>query len=95
MSFIGIDNESYRSYIVEKLIDGVGDSDRQVVTSSFDMMIGYYDKKYYSKEVKRKIKELFKKQLEMFYVLNTFINSKNKEEVNEAWQVYQKKSHIL
>ena len=88
-SFIGHYDTNYRSYVVEMLLNGMNDSDKYVVDISYGRLTQLYDRNDFSEKAIQKVKDLFNRQLHMFYVLNTYVNTEDKVEKDSCWTIYK------
>ena len=89
LSFIGHNAKNYRTYVVEMLLDGIDDDDKSVVDISYDRMIQLFNRNDFSEKAIQKVKDLFNNQLQMFYVLNTYVNTEKKSEKDSCWTIYK------
>jgi len=89
LAFIGHYAQNYRTYVVEMLLDGMNDDRESVVYECYSIMKQFYNKNDFSENAIHKVKKLFYRQLEMFYVLNTYVNSEDKKEKDSCWRIYK------
>lgn len=88
LAYTGYYVKNYRTYVVETLLDGMNDDHESVVYNCYSIMKQFFNKNDFSENALQKVKKLYYRQLEMFYVLNTYVNSENKKEKDSCWRIY-------
>lgn len=91
LSFIGQNDTNSRNYIVEKLLEGLDDSVKNVVDVCYSRLIQVYNRNDFTVNGKQKVRDLFNQQVQMFYIVNTFVNTEDKREKDSCWAIYKSK----
>ena len=86
---IGFDYDPQKENAVLELLKGLKDSNRIVVNKCESLLVNLYTKKDYNKQAKSQIKQLFKKQIEVFYILNSYVKAEEKHKKDSIFQEYK------